>query len=728
MLLLITRLFLKLAGGLIMNMINKKKSTDRRPLITMLAAVMVLTSVIIFMPTSCADTQVKLNIDGRSIDASAAPMIKNSRTLVPVRIISEELGAEVTWNDTDRSVYIAKGDRSVLLRIDRNFVEYTAGGVKSYDLTDAAPQIVNDTTYVPIRLIGNALGVGIQWNKDSQTIAVNSKETSSITPFFDMSIVSVQSGETISGTSSLQAALPSPVPTGAVQIKYLLLDPDTGSGFIIARGSDLTAAYQWLPKTSDNGEKLLAAVLYDSSGKFLAGTVKPVQVELTPTVVLSGLTQNQTVSGAVDLRANLNFSAAYVTYKITNTDNGKTTVTSEQDPAGVYSWAPSIEYNGNVAVSATAYDQKKQAYEGQPVSVAAAVPRNFSLTGIASGKTVNGPVTLTAIRNFDVLNTEYFSRDQATGAEQSLAKFEYGSYTWFPGPESSGNKELFVRVTDTNGIVYTSNIIPVYVQGTAKLLLQGAGPDQVITSASPAKLKVAGNITLSNVKYVMTNTATGTQKVIAALQDSSQEFSYIPALEDGGSWELKAVGTYGNGQTISTEVVKVKIYTGTVYPPQAIVAKADFQSMASNLAVADSRISGMSAALQTAQAMLESGWGQSIPVDKYSGKLSYNLFGIKGTGTAGTVISNTWEEYNGVRYRIDDGFRAYNNVSESWADHNKLLMNVSRYAPYRAVMYDSSLGAWALKRCGYATDSKYPVKLINLIEQYGLQELDRVRL
>ena len=58
-----------------------------------------------------------------------------------------------------------------------------------------------------------------------------------------------------------------------------------------------------------------------------------------------------------------------------------------------------------------------------------------------------------------------------------------------------------------------------------------------------------------------------------------------------------------------------------------------------NLPCPDAKRSGMSAALQTAQAMLESGWGQSIPVDKYNGELSYNLFGIKGTGTAGTVIS-----------------------------------------------------------------------------------------
>ena len=132
----------------------------------------------------------------------------------------------------------------------------------------------------------------------------------------------------------------------------------------------------------------------------------------------------------------------------------------------------------------------------------------------------------------------------------------------------------------------------------------------------------------------------------------------------------------------------------------------------------------MSAALQTAQAILETGWGQSVPVDKYDGQFSNNLFGIKGTGSAGSVTSNTWEEYNGVSFRIDDEFRAYNNVSESWADHNDLLLTKSRYEPFREVMFDSTQGAWALRRCGYATDSQYSVKLINIINLYNLKELD----
>ena len=45
----------------------------------------------------------------------------------------------------------------------------------------------------------------------------------------------------------------------------------------------------------------------------------------------------------------------------------------------------------------------------------------------------------------------------------------------------------------------------------------------------------------------------------------------------------------------------------------------------------------MSADFQTAQAIHESGWGQYIPVDKYSGEFSNNLFGIKGSGRSSTT-------------------------------------------------------------------------------------------
>ncbi len=229
-------------------------------------------------------------------------------------------------------------------------------------------------------------------------------------------------------------------------------------------------------------------------------------------------------------------------------------------------------------------------------------------------------------------------------------------------------------------------------------------------------LKVGSNVTLDSVKYILTNTDTGEQKVLT-------EQTFTPAAGYGGSWSLRAEASYA-GKVIRTEDVKFTIYTGKLYSAQAIIEKDKFLDFASKLAVDAQKKSGMSAALQTAQAILETGWGQSVPVDKYNGKFSYNMFGIKGSSTNGSVISNTWEVYNGVSFRVDDSFRAYNNVNEAWDDHKDLLLTRDRYQPFREVMYNSMQVAWALKRCGYATDPVYAIKLVNLINSYDLNKLD----
>lgn len=693
--------------------------------ISVLALAIFITASFGLMIESSADTEIQLVVDGKNITTDVAPIIKNDRMLVPIRVVSEELGAIVNWDNEARSVFVEKEDRSVLMRIDKNLIAYSVNGNNSYNLSDVAPIIVNDRTLVPVRLISNALGVGVHWDDASRTVTVNSSETSNIEPFFDMKIASVNSGQTIIGKIGLNVDLPSTLTAEASQIHYLLLDTETGSGFIIARGNVLDSTYEWLPSFRDSGNKILVAALYNSRGEFLAGDAIPVQVNIIPTVELSGVSKNQTISGTVDLAANINFSAAYVKYEIKNIDNGKTFTTTEQDPLGTYSWAPPTEYNGNIIIKVTAYDQKNRVYPGKEQSAVVQVGRNLTLTGVKSGQTIDKPVNLNVSRNFDVSGTEYFVKDVNSGDVKSLYKVGYGGYSWFPGPSDVGNKELYAQVKGTNGMVYTSNIVPVNVPGTPKLMLQGIGPDQVITTTNPAKLKVISNLALTRVRYMMINASTGAQKLIADIQDSDQEIVYTPVATDGGTWKIKAEASYSGG-TLITDEVTVKVYTGTTYLAKPVIEKSQFLGLASKMAVDDWKQSGMSAALQTAQAILETGWGQSVPVDKYKGQFSYNLFGIKGKGTAGTVTSNTWEEYNGAPYRIDANFRAYNNVNESWKDHNALLMTKERYEPYRKVMYDSSLGAWALRRTGYATDSMYPVKLMNIINIYNLEELDRV--
>ena len=45
---------------------------------------------------------------------------------------------------------------------------------------------------------------------------------------------------------------------------------------------------------------------------------------------------------------------------------------------------------------------------------------------------------------------------------------------------------------------------------------------------------------------------------------------------------------------------------------------------------------------------------------------------------------------------------------------------------FRDVMHDSTQGAWALRRAGYATDPQYPIKLMKLIKQHNLHKLDEI--
>jgi flagellum-specific peptidoglycan hydrolase FlgJ len=65
-------------------------------------------------------------------------------------------------------------------------------------------------------------------------------------------------------------------------------------------------------------------------------------------------------------------------------------------------------------------------------------------------------------------------------------------------------------------------------------------------------------------------------------------------------------------------------------------------------------------------------------------------------------------------------------VEQSWADHKRILLELSRYQIYRDVMYNPVLGAYAVRRAGYATDSRYPQKLINIINEYDLWSLDEI--
>lgn len=673
-------------------------------------------------PKSLAAKPIRLIVDGEDITSLAEPITENGRTLVPVRFIAEAVGAKVDWDESNKKVILKKDDISVALKIDSHLIEYD-DGKKTYGLGDVVPKIVGERTYIPARLVSNALGIGIEWNEDTRTVDVDSSKKSKRVPFFDMEITSIDSGQDISGKTNLKVNLGSMGGVNGVEIKYLLLDPDTAKGVVVARGKNLNSDYTWLPNIEDKGQKVLVAAIYDNGGKFLAGDAVAVNVNVEPRAMLNGIEENEVIRDTVILRPDNNFVASYVKYEITNLDKNTTNTSTEQDPQGEYKWTPIVGQNGRYAIKMISYDSNGKTYPSEKIVVNVEVPRKLSLGGVSAGQTIDKPVSLLANRNFDVSETQYILRDPDTKVETIIATIPYGSHKWFPGLEYKGEKEILVRVKDPKGQSYDSDAIKVKLAGTPKLLIQGIGPKQVITEE--VKLNRISNIKLDSISYIAVNTKTGAKKTIASGVDPASEQKVNPKNLGDGNWNIKAIGKY-NGKEVESEEVPVKIYLGKLHGPMPIIKKDKFLGFASGLARESWKETGMSAALQTAQAILETGWGQSVPVDKYSGKLSNNLFGIKQKGNEAYVISNTWEEYNGVKFRIDANFRAYGDPKESWKDHKRLLLEASRYEIFRDVMHDSTQGAWAIRRAGYATDSQYPIKLMDIIKRYNLQELDKI--
>jgi len=124
-----------------------------------------------------------------------------------------------------------------------------------------------------------------------------------------------------------------------------------------------------------------------------------------------------------------------------------------------------------------------------------------------------------------------------------------------------------------------------------------------------------------------------------------------------------------------------------------------------------------------AQAILESGWGKKVPVDTVTGRSSYNLFGIKGTGTAGSVKIVSNEVENGQIVPRTSEFKAYYNYQQSIDDHSQFLLKPA----YKKVLTASTPyeAAQALSKAGYATDPDYATKLTRIIDTYNLTQYDQ---
>jgi len=113
-------------------------------------------------PTYAAAIQIK--IDGFTVPTDVKPEINNNHTMVPLRVISESLGAKVHWSNTE--VTLMKGDTKVILKINSNEAVKNGKTV----ILDAKPYIKNNRVIVPLRFIAEAFGSQVGYKNAIVTV------------------------------------------------------------------------------------------------------------------------------------------------------------------------------------------------------------------------------------------------------------------------------------------------------------------------------------------------------------------------------------------------------------------------------------------------------------------------------------------------------------------------------------------------------------------------------
>lgn len=167
-----------------------------------------------------------------------------------------------------------------------------------------------------------------------------------------------------------------------------------------------------------------------------------------------------------------------------------------------------------------------------------------------------------------------------------------------------------------------------------------------------------------------------------------------------------------DNETINVEE-EVKTEAPKITVP-VINSTTQYISVYKDIAMEEMRAYKIPASITLAQGILESGSGKGTLAVKAN-----NHFGIKCHDWKGKKIYHDDD-------RRQECFRKYKSSETSFRDHSEFLSKRKRYASlFKLRKNDYKAWAKGLRQAGYATDRKYPQKLISLIERYELYQYDK---
>ncbi|RBW69241.1 stalk domain-containing protein [Bacillus taeanensis] len=149
----------------------ENRGTIRFPISFALFFAVIFTVMVYHPAQSKAAANIAVLLNGKEIkSATALTLIKNDRTYVPIRFLSEEIGAEVKWDSLNRKVSISfKDNRHIELWIDS--IQYEVNGERR--MMDVTPFIKEGRTMVPLRFAAEGMGLNVRWDNVIRTVILD---------------------------------------------------------------------------------------------------------------------------------------------------------------------------------------------------------------------------------------------------------------------------------------------------------------------------------------------------------------------------------------------------------------------------------------------------------------------------------------------------------------------------------------------------------------------------
>jgi len=172
----------------------------------------------------------------------------------------------------------------------------------------------------------------------------------------------------------------------------------------------------------------------------------------------------------------------------------------------------------------------------------------------------------------------------------------------------------------------------------------------------------------------------------------------------------------------STILLPVLVLIGILSTSSRVITVQErYMEQYKYMAISEMNRSGIPASIKLAQGILESQSGRSeLAVN------ANNHFGIKcKSNWSGETYQYKDDDLDENGELIHSCFRMYGSGEQSYIDHTDFILNRSRYKSlFSLPKNDYKAWAMGLKKCGYATDPNYGIRLIETIEKYNLNLLD----